>query len=222
MTKRAIIRLAQIAADLDRAGRPHDADLVEDAMLRLSQSAAQNWWQGVKDVGTGLIDDAKAAGNSLSAPFEGAAAAASAAWNGGGLAYAPHAAGQAVTEAWDRANGDYAQEMQQYGKAAPALAGPGGTGLPGAVVQDALHGVGQTLDNAAQGYLNNALSQREQSKQESNMAVWLQQALQRHRVDGHGWDIINSAVQFGQLSPENVTKLKQEFRARTTWYVPTA
>lgn len=213
MTTRAIIRLAQIAHEYDLAGRPREADVIEDAMMRLADgSAIKNWWDGVKQVGTGIVDDAKAAGNAIAMPFEGAVAGAKAAWDGGGLAYAPQAAGEAEQAAWDRAKNYTSQEFQHYQQAAPALAGPGGTGLPGAMVQDAAHGVGQALQGAAQGYISNAVSQQEQAKEQANMAQWLQQAVQRHRTDGHGWEIINSAVQFGQLSGENQMRLRQQFQ----------
>ncbi len=214
MTKRAIIRLAQIAADLDRAGRPHDADLVEDAMLRLSQSAIQNWWDGVKDVGKGIAQDAKAAGEIVTAPFEAAGAAVDSAWNQG-IKNVPAAWGQAADQSYSRVRDDTAQELHDYSQAAPELAGPGGTGLAGAAVQDAVSGVGNAASSAAQGYVNNAVSAEEQAKQQQNMAAWLQQALQRHRADGHGWEVINNAIQYGQMSPDNQARLRQQFQAAT-------
>lgn len=220
MTYRAIIRLAQIAHEYDLAGKPREADIIEDAMLRFADgSAAQNWWDGVKDVGSGILSDAKAAANMIAAPFEAAGSAAKAAWDGGGLAYAPQAASQAAGQAWDRAKGHTAQELHDYAQSASGLAGPGGTGLPGAVVQDAAHGVGQALQGAARGYFNTALTQQQQAQQATNMAQWLQQALQRHHADGHGWDVINSAIQYGQLSPDNRVKLRQEF-AQAAQFAP--
>lgn len=64
MTDRAIIRQAVIAREYDRVGRPHCADIIKDAMLRLADgSAVGNWWNGVKQFGSGLADDAKAFGN---------------------------------------------------------------------------------------------------------------------------------------------------------------
>ena len=174
MTDRAIVRMARIAHEYDLAGRPREADIIEAAMIRIAQeSAVGNWRNGVKQVGQGIEDDAKAVGNSLAAPFEGAAAGAKAAWDGGGLAYAPHAAGQALTQAWDRANADYGQEMQQYDKAAPALAGPGGTGFAGAVVQDGVTG----LQNTAQGYVGGIVNQQTQAQQAAYVQNMLQQAL---------------------------------------------
>ncbi len=73
MTTRAIIRLAQIAREYDLAGRPREADVIEAAMMRLADgSAVGNWWDGVKQIGTGMADNAKAWGNAVAAPFEGA------------------------------------------------------------------------------------------------------------------------------------------------------
>lgn len=91
MTDRAIIRLAQIAREYDHAGKPHYADIIEDAMMRLSQSAIGNWWNGVKQVGQGFENAAKSVGNAVAAPFEEAGAAGSAAWNQG-IKNAPAAA----------------------------------------------------------------------------------------------------------------------------------
>lgn len=195
MTYRAIVRLAQIAHEYDLAGKPRETNVIEDAMMRLANgSAVGNWWNGVKNIGSGIENDAKAVGNMIAAPFEVAGSAVKATWDGGGLAYAPQAASQAAGQAWSRAKGDTAQELRDDAQAVPRLAGPGGTGLAGAVVQDAAHGVGQALQGAAQGYFNTALTQQQQAQQATNMAQWLQQALQRHHTDGHGWDVINNAI----------------------------
>lgn len=221
MTDRAVVRLAQIAHEYDLAGKPREADIIEQAMLRLADgSAVQNWWNGVKNVGSGIAQDAKAAGEVVAAPFEAAGSAAKAAWNGGGLAYAPQAASQAAGQAWDRAKGYTAQELHDYAQAAPGLAGPGGTGLAGAAIQDAVHGVGQTANSAVQGYFNNAVSAQEQVKQQQNMASWLQQAVTAHKANGTGWQVIHNASQYGQLSPQNQAKLRQEFAQAATQFAP--
>lgn len=219
MTDRAIIRLAQIAHEYDLAGKPREADVIEDAMLRLSQSATQNFWRGVKDVGSGIAQDAKAAGEIVAAPFEAAGAAVDTAWNQG-IKNAPAAWGQASDQSYSRVRDDTAQELRDYAQAAPGLAGPGGTGLPGAVVQDAAHGVGQALQDAAQGYVNNAVSAQEQARQQANIVQWMRQATQAHKTHGTGWAVINSAIQYGQLSPDNQTRLRQEFAQAAAQFAP--
>lgn len=132
MTDRAIIRLAQIAHEYDLAGRPREADIIEDAMMRLAEgSAVGNWWSGVKQIGTGLADDAKFWGAALAAPFEAAGAAGNAAWNNG-IKNAPTAARQAAAQGFGQADQYALQAARNVGQGAEAAAGPGGTGLPGA------------------------------------------------------------------------------------------
>lgn len=211
MTDKAIFRLAQIAHEYDLAGRPREADIIAGAMLRLADdSAVGNWWNGVKNVGQGLEDDAKAAGNAIAMPFEGVGAAASAAWNQG-IKNVPAAAQQAEGQAWDRAKNYTSQEFRDYAQAAPALAGPGGTGLPGAVVTDAAHGAASAVQNAAQGYVGGLVNQQIKAQQAAYVQNVLQQAIHAHRTTGTGWQVIHNVVTYGNLTPEMQTILKQEF-----------
>ena len=97
--------------------------------------------------------------------------------------------------------------MQNLGQGASAVRGPGGTGLAGAAVSDAVGGV----QNAAQGYVGGVVDQQMQAKQTTNMASWLQQAIPAHKTNGTGWQVIHNATQYGQLSPDNQARLRQQF-----------